>query len=235
MSTPSTAPRAPARTPPGGPSGPQRSRPIQIAVVAVSVVLLGVAALIYFVQSGGDDDEDKARPSRKSVSGNVQLVLGGIQNANAGAPATLPDDAANQIMQAVGTYVDGGLVAPVKTGKPPTDLSALFDAGTQAALQGPDKDVLFENGQPERTGDFLPAAQPVTITALSDGTGQFVLATAGFAYTSEVGVTGGTLKTARNIALTFISEGGQWKITGYDVLVLREGAEVEVPTAAAQR
>jgi hypothetical protein len=234
MSTPGTTSRAPARAPSEPtPSGPQRSRPIQIAVVAACIVLLLVAALVFFLLRGGDDDE--SAPSKQSVSGNVQLVLGGINNANAGAPATLSDDAANQIMHLVGVYVDRGLVVPAKENEPPQNVAELFDAGTQAAIQGPDKDVLFESGQPERTGDFKPAAEPVLITALSNGNGEFVLATAGFTYGSEVGVKGGTLKTVRTIALTVAPEGGQWKITGYDVGVIREGAEVEVPNATAQR
>jgi hypothetical protein len=232
-STPRTASSAPAPAPPEQPSsGPSRSRRLQIAVAAVSAVLLGVAALIFFLQGEGGDDE---RPAvKKSVSGNVSLVLGGVQNANAGAPAALSDDAASGIMQLVAVYVDRGLVVPVKTGKPPENVAELFDAGTQVAIQGPDKDVLFENGQPALTGDYIPSAQPVIITALSDGNGQFVLATAAFSFTSEVGVKGGTLKTTRNIALTMTPDAG-WKITGYDVGVIREGASVGVPTATAQR
>jgi hypothetical protein len=232
MATPSTGSRAPARTPPDRPSGPRRSRTIQIAVVVAAAALLGIAGLIFLLQRGGGDD---SVPAKKSVSGNVQLVLGGVQNVNGGSPATLPDDAANQIMQVVGTYVDRGLVIPVKTGKPPEGVAELFDAGTQAALQGPDRDVLFENGEPKLAGDFKPAASPVIITALSDGNGQFVLATAAFDYSAAVGVKGGELQTARGIALTFSSEGGQWKITGYDLSVTRQGAEVDVPAAAAQK
>jgi hypothetical protein len=206
---------------------------MQIAVVVASVALLGIAGLIFLLQRGGGDDSGPG-PAKKSVSGNVQLVLGGVQNANAGAPATLPDDAANQIMQVVGAYVDRGLVAPVKTGKPPENIAELFDAGTQLAIQGPDKDVLFESGQPELTGDFIPAAEPVIITALSDGGGQFVLTTATFNYSSQVQVKDGTLQTARTVTLTFVPEGGQWKITGYDATVTRQGAQVDVPAATAQ-
>ena len=205
---------------------------MQIAVVAVSVALLGIAGLIFLLQRGGGDDE--SRPAKKSVFGTVQMVLGGVQNANAGGPATLPDDAANQIMQVIGAYVDRGLVAPVKTGKPPENIAELFDAGTQPALEGPDKDILFESGQPERTGDFTPAAEPVIITALSDGGGQFVLATATFNYSSNVVVKGGALQTVRTVALTFAPEGGVWKITGYDASVSRQGAQVDVPAATAQ-
>jgi hypothetical protein len=204
---------------------------MQLIVVAVSAGLLVAAALVFLLRPSDGD----SGPTKKSVSGNVQLTLAGVQNANAGAPAQLGDDAANQIMAAVGQYVDRGLIAPVKTGKPPEGVSELFDAGAQAAIQGPDKDVLFENGQPERTGDFKPVAAPVLIVALSDDNGQFVLATAGFTYLAETGVKGGTLKTTRSIALTFAPENGQWKITGYDTSVTREGAEVDVPAANAQR
>jgi hypothetical protein len=207
---------------------------MQLIVVAVSAGLLVAAALVFLLRPS-DGDSGPPSKNKESVSGNVQLTLAGIQNANAGAPAQLGDDAATQIMTVVGQYVDQGLVLPVKTGEPAKDVSGLFDAGTQAAITGPDKDVLFENGQPERTGDFKPAAEPVIIVALSDGNGQFVLATAGFNYTAEVGVKGGTLKTTRSISLTFAPENGQWKITGYDTSVIREGAEVDVPAAAAQR
>jgi hypothetical protein len=205
---------------------------MQIVAVAVSAGLLVAAALVFILQRGGDDDSGTAK---KAISGDVQMTLGGVQNANAGAPATLGGDIANQIMTALAQYVDQGLVQPAKTGKPAADLAGLFDAGTQVALQGPDKDVLFERGQPERTGDFKPAATPVIITALSDGGGQFVLATAGFQYSAQVGVEGGTLATTRVIAMTFAPENGQWKITGYDVTVSRQGAQVEVPAAAAQQ
>jgi hypothetical protein len=231
MSTPTRTPRAPAGAASGSkPPGSQRSRTMQLVVVAVAAGLLVMAAVIFFfVRSDGGSS-----PSKKSVSANVKLTLGGIQNANAGAPATLGADAANQIMAAVGQYVDKGLIAPVKTGKPPTGVSALFDAGTQAAIQGPDKDVLFENGQPKLTGDFKPAADPVVITALSDGNGQFVLATAAFTYRADEGVEGGTLNTARTIAMTFTPDNG-WKITGYDVTLTRQGAQVEGSTTGTAK
>jgi hypothetical protein len=201
---------------------------MQLVVIAVAAGLLLTAAFIFFLARG---DDGGSAPSKKSVSGNVQLTLAGVQNANTGAPAQLSDESANQIMTVVGQYIDRGLIAPVKTGKPPEAVSDLFDAGTQAAIQGPDKDVLFENGQPELTGDFTPAAEPVVITALSDGNGQFVLATAAFAYRADVGVEGGTLNTARTIALTFTPDNG-WKITGYDVSLTRQGAQVEGSTTS---
>jgi hypothetical protein len=62
-----------------------------------------------------------------------------------------------------------------------------------------------------------------------------VLATAAFAYRADEGVEGGTLNTARTIALTFASDNGQWKITGYDVSLSRQGAQVEGSTTTAAK
>jgi len=59
-----------------------------------------------------------------------------------------------------------------------------------------------------------------------------VLATAAFAYRADVGVAGGTLNAARTIALTFTPENGEWKITGYDVSLTRQGAQVEGSTTS---
>ena len=62
-----------------------------------------------------------------------------------------------------------------------------------------------------------------------------MLATAAFAYRADVGVEGGTLTTARTIALTFAPENGAWKITGYDVSLTRQGAQVEGSTASTAK
>ncbi|HMF82562.1 MAG TPA: hypothetical protein VKI01_04755 [Acidimicrobiia bacterium] len=235
MPTPTRTPRAPAGTPTGStPPLPRRSTTMRIVVVAVAVGLLVGSALIFFAR--GDGGSRPAKKTKKSVSAEVKLTLGGVSNANAGTPANLGNDVAGQIMDAVGQYVDKGLIAPVKTGKPPADVAGLFDDGTQAAIQGPDKDVLFENGTPTRTGEFKPSADPVIITALSDADGQFVLATAAFNYRADVGVEGGTMNTTRAISLTFAPDNGPWKITSYDVAVTRQGAQVEgSPTAAASK
>ena len=231
MPTPSRTPGASAGTTTGStPPAPRRSPRMQLVVVAVSAVLLvGAALIFFFARSDGGSSSTRT----KSVSGEVKLTLGGINNANAGMPATLGDDAAGQIMTAVGQYVDKGLIAPVKSGKPPTDVSDIFDGATQAAIQGPDKDVLFENGTPKLTGDFKPSADTVILTALSDANGQFVLATATFNYRADVGVQGGTMNTARSISLTFAPDNGPWKITGYDVSLTRQGAQVEGSTTVA--
>ena len=102
MSTPTRTPRAPSGTTTGStPPGARRSPRMQAAVVAVSAGLLVVAALIFFFMNGSDSGSG-SNPTTKSVSGEVKLTLGGVNNANAGTPAALGDDAASQIMVAVG-------------------------------------------------------------------------------------------------------------------------------------
>lgn len=70
MSTPTSSPRAPARRLSGRNSGgPRRSRGMQVAIVAISIGLLAVAQLVFFLRSGGG----KTGPSKKPVSTNVKL------------------------------------------------------------------------------------------------------------------------------------------------------------------
>ena len=82
MSTPTRTPRAPAGAASGPkPPGPQRSRTMQLVIIAVAAGLLLTAAFIFFLARG---DDGGSAPSKKSVSGNVQLTLAGVQNAERG-------------------------------------------------------------------------------------------------------------------------------------------------------
>src|SRR5262249_37075506 len=88
MPAPTRTARAPAGTPTGStPPLPRRSTTMRIVVVAVAVGLLVGSALIFFAR--GDGGSRPAKKTKKSVSAEVKLTLGGVSNANAGTPATL--------------------------------------------------------------------------------------------------------------------------------------------------
>src|SRR5215204_3202801 len=90
MPTPTRTPRAPAGAASGPKApGPQRSRTMQLVVIAVAAGLLVMAVVIFFLARS--DDGGSSGPIKKSASGNVQLTLAGVQNANAGVPATFGD------------------------------------------------------------------------------------------------------------------------------------------------
>ena len=77
-------------------------------------------------------------------------------------------------------------------------------------------------------------SRTMQLVVIAVAAGLLVLATAAFTYRADEGVEGGTLNTARTIALTFTPDNG-WKITGYDVTLTRQGAEVEGSTTGTAK
>jgi hypothetical protein len=183
------------------------------------LALLAGAGFVFF---GGGDGGVGGGGDTVSI-GEVELTVGEVRNENAGPPAQLPADVQEQVMATVGTYVKGALIDVVRNGEPAKDLATVFDAGAAARLDGPDRATLLEAGLPELTGDFTPSAQPVILTGLSDGSGAFVLASVAFTYTAKAEVDKGTVTITRVTELTMVPEGATWKITGYDVVLTRDG------------
>jgi hypothetical protein len=209
----------------------RRSRPLQIITVVALLALLGAAGFFFFLR---DDDGDGGGGSGDTVSiGDVDLVVGEVRNENAGLPAQLPPEVQEQVMTTVGAYVEGALIDVVSEGEPGADLATVFDAGAAARLDGPDRAVLVEEGLPELTGDFEPSAQPVILTGLSDASGAFVMVSAFFNYAAEAEVKGGRVTIGRATELTMVPEGAAWKITGYDVVLLRDGPGPGATTTTA--
>jgi hypothetical protein len=205
-------------------------------VTVVAVLALLVTAGFFFFRGGGDDDDVSTKKTKKKVMiGDLELVVGAVYNANAGPPAQLPTDIQNQVMTTLGTYVQGGLLDPIREGETARDVAAIFDAGTAPQLDGPDRAVLLDEGLPELTGNLTPVAKPVILSGLSDGTGSFVLVTANLTYEVKYEADEGDVTSTRFTELTMAPEGSAWKITGYDIVVTREvlGRGSTTTTAAA--
>jgi len=207
-------------------------------IAAASMLALLVAAAFFFFRGSGDDDGGggggRNKRNRITVS-DLELTVGGVYNANAGPPVAFPPEGQTAVMDTVGAYVQGGMIDPVAEGEVPEELTQYFDAGTAARLNGPDRAVLFDEELPELSGSFTPTAEPVILTAFSDGTGAFVLATAAVNYAATAETEDGDVKVSRRMELTLLPEGGLWKITGYDVILVREdsGTQSTTTTAAA--
>jgi hypothetical protein len=209
----------------------RRSRPLQIVTVVTLLALLAAGGYFFFLR---DDDGDGGGGSADTVSiGDVELVVGEVRNENAGPPAQLAPEVQAQVMTTVGAYVEGALLDVVREGEPGRDLATAFDAFAAARLDGPDRAVLLEEGLPELTGDFEPSAQPVILTGLSDGTGAFVVVSAFFNYAADAEVEGGRVTITRATELTMVPEGASWKITGYDVVLTRDGPGTATTTTTA--
>jgi hypothetical protein len=210
----------------------RRSRPLQIVTVISVLALVGAAAFFFFREDGGNGD---SRPKRvQEVSfGDLELTVGGVFPINAGPPAALPPEVQNAVMATLGTYVEGGLIEPVRDGETSADIASVFDAGAATRLEGPDRSVLFDEGLPEVTKSFAPTAQPVIITALSDGASAFVIATATLVYQATLETDEGTITVNRTADLTMVPEPDAWRITSFDVIVARDGPGIEATTTTA--
>jgi hypothetical protein len=201
-------------------------------IAAGSMLALLVVAGFFFFRTSGDGDDTKKKVKQITIE-DVELTVGGVYHANTGLPAQLSPELQDAVMATVGSYVQGGLIDPIRDGKASEEIAGIFDAGTGARLDGPDRAVLFEEGLPELTGTFTPIAQPVILTALSDPGGNFVLVTASLTYRATLEVDDGVVTISRNGELTLLPEGDTWKITGYDVGLTRELPGVASPTTTA--
>ena len=204
-------------------------------VIAAVAVLALLAAAAFFFFRGGDEETGTGKTTDKEVTiGDLELVVGAVYNANAGAPVQLPVDIQNAVMTTVGSYMQGAVMDPVREGEPAEDIASLFDTVTAPRLEGPDRAVIVEEGLPELTGNFEPAAQPVVLSALSDPAGAFQLVTATVNYSVLFDTDDGQVRSSRFHELTMRPDGGVWKITSYDIVVIREGpGDLTTTTAAA--
>ena len=201
-------------------------------VAAVSVVALLAAAAFFFFRGSGDGEDGKRKVDQIRIE-DVELTVGGVYHATTGLPAELSPELQDAVMATVGTYVQGGLIDPIRDGKARKEVAGVFDALTQPRLTGPDRAVLFEEGLPELTGTFTPVAEPVILTALSDAGGNFVLVTASINYQATAKTRRGDVTIARTTELTMIPEPDAWKITGYDVGLIRELPDSGTTTTTA--
>lgn len=201
-------------------------------IAAGSMLALLIAAAFFFFRSSGDGEDAKKKTKKITIS-DLELTVGGVYNANAGPAVAFPPEGQTAVMETIGAYVQGGLINPITEGEVPEELTQYFDAGATARLSGPDRAVLFDEDLPELNGAFTPLAQPVIITALSDGTGAFVLATAAVNYEATAETEDGDVKVTRQMELTLAPVEGLWKITGYDIILVRDGPGITSTTTTA--
>jgi hypothetical protein len=217
-------------------AGHQRSRPLQIVTVVAVLALLGTAGFLFLRDDDGGNSGGGGgggTPEPEVSIGDVELTAAGVFTANAGPPVPAPPELTEGVLTTVGAYIDGGLIEPIRSGDAAGDIAGIFEAGAAAQLEGPDRSALFDEGLPEVTGTFTPAAQPVPITALSDAGGAFVLATAILTYSAELETADGPVTVGRTAELTMVPQPDGWKIMTYDVLVTRDGGGIAPTTTTA--
>jgi hypothetical protein len=205
-----------------------------IGAIVVVVLLIGGGA--FALLSGGGGGGDTAEPPKAST--NVELEPGAITVEWPGfGPSPIAEGASDQVMSAIGLYIDQGVV-PALRGKKvdPADLSGAFDEAAIARISATDtqdRAALFDEGVPEAIGKLTITAANVPMTALNDGQNSTLLVNADLVLNIEGINKQGKFTITRLGELVFAPDtSGAWKITGWSILVDRQGAGFPTTTTA---
>jgi len=190
------------------------------ALVAVVVIAIAIWAILLRDGGGGSDDQPGVGPTV------VQVDPGEVVSETVGPAAPFPEDQRDILVRKVRDYVEAATIEPLRSGRPAKGLEPIFDAAALTTLQGPDGAVMLDQGLPEVTGKLSAVTEPVAINALADGTGAWIMASARLNLDVTGRLDNGKLKIIRIGELLFVPDGGDWKVTAFDVVVERSGPGV---------
>jgi hypothetical protein len=218
------------------PSRARRRRTRRHIVVVVTAVLVLAVALAGC--SGGGDSKDAKPATTVAPKTKVDIQLGEVSADSAGGPVTITPAQSQQVLDALTTYVQGATVQPLRSGTPATaDFGAVFDPATLASATTTDRGVMLDEGLPKVTGNLTVTAQPITLVGLGDQSGNLTLVSAALLLDAKgtTGVKGAApLHVVRNGSFTLQPDpSGTWKITAYNVTVIRDGADLTPKTTSA--
>jgi hypothetical protein len=206
-------------------------------VAAVLVVALGGGLALVSCSGGDDDNAAKSTTTTAAPKTSVDIQLGEVSADSAGPPVTIAPEQSQRVLDAITTYVKGATVQPLRTGKPATaDFATIFDPATLASATTTDRGILLDEGLPAVSGDLTVTAQPITLIGLGDQSGNLVLITAAVMVdaTGATKVKGPPLHVVRKADFTLQPDAaGTWKISAYDVVVARDGADLSPTTTSA--
>lgn len=193
--------------------------------MAAALVVAGIGGC-----SGGDDEKKNAGPDSKAkptAPAPEPVFAFTISAADVQSPAPqpppFPEDLKAAVKASLDTYLVNGVVAPLRTGQPPSGLEGVFTgaAGPRVAAGQPDRVALLEEGQPV-FGKVTQDRADAKLTALTDAAGApaVVAALVDFALTVEG--KGTTLAVVRNGELVLVLENNAWRIDSFDLRTARD-------------
>lgn len=193
-------------------------------LVAAALAVLGTAGC-----SGGDDDKkakdtSMAKPAAPAAEPAFAFSVSSadVQSAAPQAPP-FPEDLKAAVKASLDTYLVNGVVAPLKTGQPPTGLEGIFTgaAGARVAAGHPDRVALLEDGQPV-SGKVTQERADLKLTALIDAAGAPAVVTAQVDLAVTVEGKGTTLTVVRTGELTLVFDNNAWRIDAFDMRTARD-------------
>jgi hypothetical protein len=184
--------------------------------------------------SGGGSDDGEAAPAEPPpVAADVGFSIGSVRVESAGPPVELPAPVVEQVTGLVDAYVQRATVDPLM-GRDTDGVTELFTPFAAAALEGPDRASLVDEGVGRATKDITAKTATVNLDGLADQAGNVVLVAATVALDVETATDEGPVRIARLGDLVLVPEGFEWKIGGYDLAVERETPTDEGPEASTE-
>ncbi len=139
-----------------------------------------------------------------------------------GAAGTGPLDPTvqGQIVDAIHTYENAAIGTPLGTGQAAV-LDGVLTPAAAARLTPPTRDALADEGMPAYAA--IKADQADVSLEGFTGPDQTMVVSAAVAFQISASTpTGAPVKIVRNGSLTFVSDGGTWKIDSFDLAVERD-------------
>jgi hypothetical protein len=205
-------------------------------VGAAAVALVGLVAVggVLLARNSPSSDRAASREATPAtLPARTTFRLAGMEVPATGA-ATLPDPVLTGVLATLNRYLDGAVLAPMRSGKATSDLSALFTGTAAQRLTGPDRATLVEEGTSGGGSDVGVDDAWTSLTGLLDAGGSISVVAAKIDVVLRSKAAGEASSVARSGELVLVPEGGGWRIDGYDLRVTREPAG-ETSSAAAAR
>ena len=194
------------------------SRPTSLALGAA------LLALVMLGSCSGDDSPPGALPGFA-----LALTATDVQPVKPPAPP-FPDDVKAAVMATLNSYLSTAVVQPLRTGRPPRGVEALFTAAAGPRLAGPDRAALVEEGA--ESGNVRKDKADVKLTALTGPGGEVVLVTAQLDIALLVASRTGRLGVARAGEVVLVPEANAWRIDSYDLRTQRDRPPMPPPPPA---
>jgi hypothetical protein len=213
----------------GNGNGSNRKRTLLIVGAVLVVLVLAGSALALASGGGGGSagPEFKASTAVDLQAGETNVEFLGFT-----APA-FPSGVRDQILSSIGTYVEDGVVKPLRKGKADdAGLATVFDDAAVARLTGPERAILIDEGLPKAVGKVTVTTPAVAMTALADKGDALVLISASVDFKVKAQAEKGAVTIQRTGSFVFApDQNGTWKITGWTLNVTRGGNAIPPDTA----
>ena len=189
-----------------------------------------MATVVGITACSDDNTTPTSTSSTTKIEAGLDISLGTVTVASAGAPIELPVTDQDAILNAVGTYVEFATITPLfgaTAGSTTKRLSTIVAPSAAASVTGPEADSLSDGAIGKAPKDIQATLAPTNLTGLADITGAIDLIGATFDLTVTATNERGDLTIHRTGELMFTRDGEDWKLLSFRLAVTREGAGLE--------